>query len=103
MHIKASSCSAWIAIGSVLRSESISDLFLRLPQANSPTMNGWHMTYPSFNKFTCLTLPSRKWDTHTDVSTRSILYVSSSSPGYHRQFFLGTPQFSKSLAAFHCN
>src|SRR3989338_5274342 len=65
-------------------------------------MNGWQTTCPSFNKASSPTVPLRKCVTHTEVSTRTILYAHCFPTGYHLQFLLCSPKFSKPFCAFPC-
>src|SRR5512137_1525740 len=44
--------------------------------------------------------PRRKWATHTDVSTRTILGLFHSSAPYPHQLLFGSPQFGESHTAF---
>ena len=61
------------AIGRDWTSEMISVRFFRLPQASSPTINGWHIASASYNSFSSCRLPWRRWVTQIEVSTRTIV------------------------------
>jgi hypothetical protein len=44
-----------------------------IPQASSPTTNGWHATSPAMRSSRNFRLLRRRWSTHTEVSTRTML------------------------------
>ncbi len=94
-----SPCSAGVATGRAQRRESISDLFLRFPQASSPMINEWQTTEPLFNSAPRPVFPARRCATHTEVSTRTMLCSSCSSPGYLFKLLLSSSQSGKSFTA----
>ena len=78
------------AIGRDWSKGIISFRFFRLPQASSPTINGWHITSASINSFSSCRLPWWRWVTQIEVSTRTMVV-------FRQIFFLGWnadyPQF----------
>lgn len=68
--LRTSSCSTRSASGKALNMLRISRRFLSVPQANSPTINGWQRTCSSNSKDLRRSAPARKCSIQTEVSTR---------------------------------
>lgn len=101
MNSKSSDCSATSTAGRACNNANISRRFLRFPQANSPMTKGWHTTIPSRSIFANASLPSRRWDTHIDVSTRTMTYVPTRRLGVALIDFSVPPNFAKRSLLFN--
>ena len=91
------------AIGRDCSKEIISFRFCRLPQANSPMINWWHITSASISSFSSCRSPERKWATQMEVSTRTMVVLGVFSSWNWTQFFFGSTESGQSPAAFTSN
>ncbi len=101
MNSKSSICSATSTVGRACNDSNISRLFLRFPQANSPMTKGWHTTIPFRSFFANASLPSRRWDTHMDVSTRTMIQLPTLRLGGDLSDFSVPPSFAKRSLLFN--